>query len=703
MIISRTLRVPRSAGPAGDGAVVARQLDVVLAGVGFKAARDLMEHVSGLAPGAAVDLSIDVLAAVRELVGDHVEHNAYFIDFPRNVPGTVEFWVSCLRATVGVAVRVDLLTLPTYGRYQHTYAELLAAHDELLASAKDRVTVLHLGGTLIEEQERLYLDLAGSTTPLGEADLALLARLAEICRAGTQPRAIPVRENRAVVNTVRMAAGLPLVAVDTVVDVLRLVCHASGGDVTLATPTRFRSFTRRERRVLLGALDRVVAGNRGKLGDVARHAGAWKRLAVGLHPYEHRQFPRAREVFDVARGDVTVRSLPARAELAIRDGRPGAAAEILTGAPGMLVRSLDRLLRQASDAETDVVVGALESVLGRVSGRVLCSLREHLANRDRVADGRVFATRGKRAWATVDARLPLPHEVIGRVGAIVDAELAGRLPGGPLVVDPVVLDVALPLSGKASEDGFAVLPRGSRTVLDGGDVLRFFTYWRQRADRTDFDLSALLLDERFEYEGHVSWTNYDHDGLVYSGDLTEAPDGATEFIDVPLTRAGVSCVVPQVNIYAGEGFDTVAESMFGWMVRGADQRGAPFEARTVRTRSDLRGGGRVALPVVFTRDADGRWHATWLHLYLPGEPHFNRVEGNHASTGRLVRAIVDRRYLTVAYLVDLMRRNGSTVTPWTRDAVFTEPVTYVGLTRPDGLPDGSTVLDLGVLNQLIPS
>lgn len=37
MIIQRTLRVPRSAGPAGDGAAVARQMDAVLAGVGFKA------------------------------------------------------------------------------------------------------------------------------------------------------------------------------------------------------------------------------------------------------------------------------------------------------------------------------------------------------------------------------------------------------------------------------------------------------------------------------------------------------------------------------------------------------------------------------------------------------------------------------------------------------------------------------------------
>ncbi|GAA0898658.1 hypothetical protein [Pseudonocardia zijingensis] len=77
-IVRKTLRVPGSTAPGGDGAAVARQLDAVLAGVGFVADRELLEHVSGRAPGAATDLAVEVVGAVRELVGDHVEHNSYF-------------------------------------------------------------------------------------------------------------------------------------------------------------------------------------------------------------------------------------------------------------------------------------------------------------------------------------------------------------------------------------------------------------------------------------------------------------------------------------------------------------------------------------------------------------------------------------------------------------------------------------------------
>jgi hypothetical protein len=731
VIIKRTLRVPRSAAPAGDGAAVARQMDAVLAGVGFTAARDLLEHVSGLEQGAALDLAVQVIGAVRELVGDHVAHNAYFIDFPQGVPDTVEFWVRCLRelvtpgaSMVGVAPTdaelmatlgsgfLGLLDLPTYGRYQHTYAELVAAHDELITSVKDRVTVLHLGGTLAEEIAALYRTLASSPTPLGEADLALLADLAPLCLRGEQPDVIPSRENRAVINTARLAVELPLVAVDSVLDVLRVACQASGGDVRLAVPTRFRSFTRPERRVLLAALNRVIAGNEGKLGDVSRYTGPFKRLGELLHPHEYPQFPHAGEVFAVARGERIVRSLAGRAELAFAAGDTRRAAQMLTAAPGMLARSLDRLLRHAEDgAEVDGVLTALGSVIGSVSGRVLCSVREHLANRATPDAARVFTTRSRRAWVTADTRRPLPDAVIEQASALIDTELASRLPVyDRLVVDPAVLDVALPLSGTASEAGFAVLPRGSRTRVttgteEGNDVLCFFTYWRQAARRTDFDLSMLLLDENFGYAGHVSWTRYHDggpDGPVYSGDITDAPDGATEFIDVPLRGVNAAYVVPQVHVYSGEGFDEVAESMFGWMTRDRDQKGLPFEARTVRARSDMRGSGRVALPVLFGRDADGGWSATWLHLYLAGAPMFNRVEVNRLSTSLLARTVAGREYLTVGYLVDLLRGKAGSVTEWEPDRPLAEPMTFLGLHRPDGLPEGSTVITLQDLNQLIP-
>lgn len=706
LIVQKTLRVPASAGAAGDGAPVARQLDAALLDVGFAASRALLDHVGGLAPGPAMDLSATVVSAVRELVGDHVRHNPYFIGFPDGVPDTIEFWAERVGAAVlvgggtAVAGTINLLELPGYGTYQHTYAEMLALREDLIASTGDRLTVLHLGGSVEEEAQRLYLAMAGSTTPLGEADLTILGELAVACLDGEQPAEIPVRENRAVLNGVRLTLGRPLVAVDTTTDVLRLACQVSGGDVSLLAPTRFRSFRRPERRVLLGALNEIVGASPGKLGDIARYDERWKRLGERLHPHEFGQWPHAQAVFAVARGERTVRNLAGKAEAAFRDGAIGSAATTLSAAPGLLLRSADRLLRLAPEDELSTVVESIGEALPSASGRVLLSLREHVANRLTPASSRMYASRARRAWVGPDTRPPLPAGLVDDLSALLDAEIGGRLPEleHPLMVDPAVLDVALPLSGKASQGGFAVLPRGSRAAVSG-DFLRFFTYWKQTSRRTDYDLSVLLLDADFHAAGQVSWTNYKHDGAKHSGDITDAPDGATEFIDVPLTISA-PYVVPQVNIFSGESFDDVAESMFGYQTRERRQRGAPFDARTVRARSEMRGPGRVALPIVFAKGEDG-WQAVWLHLYLGGHPAFNRVEGNAYTTADRVRALVERRYLTMAYLIDLWRAK---IPAFAWDGTVPEtPVTFIGLSAPEGLPEGSVVYTVDRLGELIPA
>ncbi len=95
-----------------------------------------------------------------------------------------------------------------------------------------------------------------------------------------------------------------------------------------------------------------------------------------------------------------------------------------------------------------------------------------------------------------------------RLTAVIDAEVTRRLPDyGTILIDPAILGVALPLSGKAVAPGFGLMPRGSVSLVEG-EILRFFVYWKQRSERTDYDLSALLLTDDFLFGEQVSWTNY---------------------------------------------------------------------------------------------------------------------------------------------------------------------------------------------------
>ena len=730
LVLRHTFRVPLPTGslsegtapsgeathPVSEGATAARQFDAALLSVGFKLSPDLLERLSGLPEETVVRIAGRTLRTVRKLVGDHVQHNAYFINFPANVPDTVDFWMSCVAEALhdketpaatlkqlrtGVA---NLLSLPTYGRYQHTYAELLAVQEELISAAGDRLTVLHAGGDLAGELTALYLALAGSTTPLSEEHQGDLRALAERCVDGPQPETIPVRENRALVNQARMKAGSGLL-LDTVTDVLRLACALSNGDVTLAEPTRFRSPSRPVRRALLAGLDSVIAASPAKLADVHAHREAWKRLGERLHPHEYPQLPHAAEVFAVARGELEARSFEGRVEELLARHDVLGAAELLKSAPGKLFRALDRLLRMAlTQEERDAVVAAAEQVAPKVSGRVLLSVREHLHNRARdTGELRVFVNRRGRAWVTDDERSIVGPAERDRLIAALDDETRRRLPSPErLLVDPEVLDVALPLSGKATAAGLGVLPRGSLSAVEG-ELLRFFVYWKQTEQRTDFDLSALMLNADYSTHTWLSYTSLTKAEGEHSGDIVDAPDGASEFINLRLGAVRGAFIVPQVNIFAGEGFEEVEESFFGFMLREGEQRGLPFEPRTVRMKSELRGAGRVALPLVFLREDDGRWRAKWLHLYLKGSPSANRVEENRVTVANLLRGIVEREQLTVRYLVELMRGEGTTVTLWDGETIPEEPVTYIGLRRPDELPAGSRIVTLENLRDLIPA
>ena len=717
LIIRKTRRLPRPEGGAGNGTAVAWELDAVLISVGFKLSREALEYLSGQDEGAVADFAVRVLDAVQEEVGDHVRHNTYFKDFPVGVPDTLEFWARCLSEALGDPAFVEgegvdgltaggglnLLALPSYGRYLHSYEEMLAVHDELLPSAGNRLTLLHLGGTVEEEASKLYLALAGSRAPLGEDDLGTLRELAAHCADGPQPETIPVRENRAVINLVRLSAEREPLA-DSVTDVLRLALALSG-EGTEPEPVRFRSFSRRERRALLAALNRIVGDSPAKLGDVPARREQWKRLGERLHPHEYPQWPLAARVFAVARGEETARSFSSRVQENVDAGDVVGSVRLLTLAPGALFRSLDWLARSvSSQEERRVVLDAVRSTVDQVSGRVLLSVREHLADRIASRGGdRVFVNRHGKAWVSPDHRRPLDAELAGRLCDLLDEEVASRLPEVEhLVVDRDVWPVALPLSGKSAGSGFGVLPRGSVSPVEG-DLLRFFIHWRQREEDTDYDLSVLLLGEDYSGDDHLSWTQLTGFGGEHSGDIVSAPEGASEFINLDLGKLTHRVVVPQVLIYDGEGFHEVAESFFGFMTLDAEQAGAPFEPATVRMKSDLRGAGRGALPLVFLRGEDGRWRAKWLHLFLRGSARFNQVETTGVTATPLVRTFVDREFLRVRYLTDLWAAKAGTVSFLGEGDLPDAPVTFVGMERPEELPEGSQAFDLTNLADLIPA
>ena len=708
-IVKRTLRVPVSKSSEGNSISVVRSLDAILVSNGFKLSPELFIAMAELNRYDATVMGRKILNSVKELIGAHVKHNTYFKKFPDEVPDTFEFWLDCLLDALGKDVviefsggAINLLSLPKYGKYLHTYEEMAAVHEAFMGNSRKTSKVLLLGGTLEEEIVKLYLSLAESNIPLSDGDRVLLAELSKLCIDGKQPASIPMKENGAIVNTVRINAGRPLV-VDTLTDILRLACHLSDGDVTLATKTKFKSFPRGQRRVILAAINEIANDSPEKLSDINVYSEPWKRLFERLHPWEY-NYPYAQATHNVAMKVNKVRSIASRIESMLNTADVEGAINLYKSAPGMLYRNLDRLLRYEYEPLEGLVIEAVTDTAKKVPARILFAIREHLQNRVKSSESkRMFTNTKGKTWVCDETRKPLRKEIVEKVFNVIDNELVSRLPElSKVIIDPDMLGVALPKSNKGMENGFGIMPRGSKIpVCMNGENLRFFTYWKQKSERTDFDLSVLFLDKDFVSTGHASYTNLRGQGYKHSGDIVEAPNGASEFIDIDLSTVNAAYIVPQVYVYCGEDFSEVEESFFGFMERDSDLKGLPFEPSTVKNKSDIRGVGKISLPLVFAKQKDGSWLAFWMQMYMNGQPRFNRVEENKLNTTMLAKAITSREYLYMSYVIDLLKKKNIEASNSCADLAENEPVVYFGLNAPEMLPVGSTVYTLSNIHEIV--
>lgn len=652
-IIERTQRVPRVGIFLGkeetnaDSEKVSRQLDIALISVGFKADSDLLEYISGLTKVDAVQLSKETVNAVKTLVGDHVKHNTYFKNFPDEVPDTIEFWTKLIEETYGEDSaglwNGNLLELNGYGKYQHTYEEMVRAHQPLVEKSKRALKRVELGAPFQTEVNKLFISLAESAVPLNENDKALLAKLASV--SVKKPVNVPVRENKAIINSVYLDEGEPLV-VDTVADVLRLAAFISDGDVTLTNKTRYKSFTHKQKRGMVKALS-CIEDN--KLADVLRYKEEFKRLNERLHGGK---YPQIKRMLDIARGVEKIETAQSKVEKAFESGNVLKALDVLDNFPGQLVRSINRLLLSSKIKDLDSVYASIERALEKSSTRVAISLRQYIENRNNDRRGRVFVNKKGGTYVLQGTLEKLPDNVLTHLKEIVDNVISDRMADTQIVVAPEISHYAIPVSDRDRAAGLNVVPRGTETWLDPGlEVLRFFVYWKEKEHRTDYDLSAIMLDEDFQMVGQLSYTGLTAVGGVHSGDITSAPRGASEFIDIELHKVKAKYVVPQVNIFAGDSFDEAKEAFFGYMLRSYEEKGKPFEAKTVETKSDLYGSNRIALPMIFVNTEDG-WKVKQLNVFLKGHPNFNATENNSSQTQTLVEGIVNDKYLTLEYLTE---------------------------------------------------
>ena len=244
---------------------------------------------------------------------------------------------------------------------------------------------------------------------------------------------------------------------------------------------------------------------------------------------------------------------------------------------------------------------------------------------------------------------------------------------GRITIDQQLYEgYTVPLGQRSASPGLRTAGRGTRLPLPEGETIRFFLHWRDlpkapgpsgppatvnsRETRVDLDLSAFFVSEDFTRTEQIAYYNLRSTAAVHSGDLTSAPDGAAEFIDVTLAEAlrqGWRYVVMTVHSFSHHRLSEVPECWAGAMARGVDpQSGEVFEASTVMQRLDLVSPTFNATPFVI--DLAERRLIWWDLPVGVGE---HQVANLDRSTNRVLAHLLDLlegRRMPLAHLLTLL-------------------------------------------------
>jgi hypothetical protein len=644
-----------------------------LEALGFTLSRALFERLRSLPVEAVAGFFGEITPILAEMVGARRQFHPMYPNFPAQVMAAhdVELYVNALAHYWGsfvadVTGQSGYVILPRY---------LKADRGPLEQEVRLKVVDLGTKGDF----EAIFTRLVGSNASLSEDDKATVAWF--VAKYGDDllhllPAAIPQKETLALLAGELLKRSEPtylLPHLKTATDVLRVAVVLSGGDVSLASPTRFRKSSRRERRFLLRALEDC-----GEIAeDMLRWREYWVRLGEILHPFEYKdRFPKVYEAFDVLRNDRPFATFNAQVEARLRGGDLGPAIELLRRRPGVFARRLDHVLRLGGGQQA---VASFLEVADRVSTPVLVQVYNHFKGRSEPRPSRAFFPKGNVAKVQVqDVSLPplsrdLTAAAADGVRDVLVARFRALPPLGKVWVDERLRSFLVPSGLRSASKSLRTVARGSRLELPAGDTIRFFLWWKNGEDRTDIDLSAVLFGGDWKRFLEVAYFRLREDtfGCYHSGDIVDAPHGACEFIDMDvkaMIAKGVRYVAMCLNSFTRQPYCNLAECFAGWMAREKPQSGEVFEARTVQDKIDLASDTTVSIPVII--DLEDR-QVVWADVALRSTGWINNVHANRDNVARLARAIVglDRPNLYDLFLMHAEAR-GELAARDRADAVF---------------------------------
>ena len=614
--------------------------------LGYSISGALAERLSTLDENQLSVVYKQLISHLKTMVGANVKFRPIYPNFPKQVEELPKETLFDINTLHYLGDWIGARIMPDFAKKRRPKL-----------SEETPIKIVDLGTN--EEFEKIFTDLLSAKASLSEDDKADLSWFVENYFSDLKrflPNQILHKENLAYISGLLLkytedATEIVSNYIKTATDILRLATALSDGDVSLSSNTKFKSFKRSERRFLLELLEQCNAPTE----DMLRHKKRWIRLGERLHPseYKHR-YPKSSEAFDIIRNSKPYQTFNRTLEKHLKNGEFSQAADHLEKRPGEFARRLDHFLRSSDDSSA--ILEKFGAISEQVSTNVLLQILAHFKDRDIQSELRVFFPKGEfaKAFAIPNEVEPLNSETCTKVVELIKNTLSTRFgarePLGNVYIDPALKNYTIPLAQRAASKSLKCLARGSRLDIPKGDTIRFFLWWKEgivdgvETGRVDVDLSAVIYDENWEYQEHISYTNLKSGKFrsYHSGDITSAPNGACEFIDIDIPsvlKHNARYIVMSLNSYTSQSYCNLPECYGGWMMRKHPNSGEVFEPKTVMNKIDIAADSKIAIPVIL--DLKER-KFIWTDLALTRNPYlYNNVEGNQKGMVLIGQAMAD--------------------------------------------------------------
>lgn len=580
--------------------------------LGYTFSKKLFETLQTLSRDDLQKFYLELVPVLKKLVGADVVYKPMYPNFPESVMETdyIDLFINAI---------------VHYWSYGTLYPNE-KREERLPLFDATKVKIIDIG--TIEDLYAIFNNLCQSKTSISQTDKEDLEWIFKNIQVKFSDE-IPLKENVALIGKLYLE-NYPLATskdvqkyFKTATDVLRLITAMSDGDISLSTNTKFRSFRRKERRILLELLQGCGAIEE----DMLRHKNKWIRVGERLHPteYSETQFEKVITAFNKLRNGVKIETFAGKVTKAIETEDYKTALILLKKRPGELARKLDHLLRNADDK--NFVVNTFKAVASEVSTPVLLQVKEHFTNRTKKLESRVFFPKGNlaRCHCIENTLSDIDEKYCNAIVMICENALIENYKSkdflGNVYLSEDFKRYVVPFSQRSASKTLKTIVRGSKLPIDDKTkAMRAFIWWTNMGKddgnhgygydngRVDLDLSAAIFDENWNYMEHVSYTNLRSDryNACHSGDITNGGsvngDGVSEFLDVDIdsvVKYGARYIVYQVYSYTGQKYSDMPHAMFGWMSREDVKSGEIYEPKTVEQKMDLASQSTVCIPVIF--------------------------------------------------------------------------------------------------------